>query len=257
MAPGKRKKAIEEDEEPHEVLARKLASQKQTKLAFGKPPEPEPDEEDEDEDNDEDELSMGFLNKTTETKDKSRSQFSTIHASKPAGSGGGGSSSKAKVCPYPCACGSRPRLTRLLPTLAQGAPAAAPATSASGFRGKHSKKTGVAPSVPPPAKGKQRTLGSFGVTGGTSTGGSGKASKGGGSKGGGSTEAAEELEEEEGGGAAARLERAPATGLSTPLRQRQPLSVDGTGLLLHIYTAWATPSRIPRQLARGSGRGEG
>ena len=99
LVPPKRKKnspvRLEEEEEPHEVLARKMANQKQTKLAFGKPPVTE---EEEDEDDDDDELNMGFLTTTTDTKDKSRSKFSEIHASKPAGSGGGSSSSKAKVC---------------------------------------------------------------------------------------------------------------------------------------------------------------
>ena len=41
LVPPKRKKnspvRLEEEEEPHEVLARKMANQKQTKLAFGKP----------------------------------------------------------------------------------------------------------------------------------------------------------------------------------------------------------------------------
>ena len=87
---------VEEEEEPHEVLARKMANQKQTKLAFGKPQVTE-EEEDDDDDDDDDELNMGFLTTTTDTKDKSRSKFSEIHASKPAGSGGGSSSSKAKV----------------------------------------------------------------------------------------------------------------------------------------------------------------
>ena len=45
--PPKRKKnspAVEEEEEPHEVLARKIANQKQTKLSFGKPQETEEEE---------------------------------------------------------------------------------------------------------------------------------------------------------------------------------------------------------------------
>jgi len=101
--PSKRKKnsPIEEEDEPHEVLAKKMANQKQTKLVFGKPPETEEEEEDDDDD---DELNMGFLTSTTDTKDKSRSKFSAIHASKPAGSGSGSSSSKAKVCLRPSPC---------------------------------------------------------------------------------------------------------------------------------------------------------
>ena len=97
--PSKRKKpAVEEEEEPHEVLARKMAAPnlKQPTLhqTLKQPPAAE---EEEDDDDDDDELNMGFLNTTTETKDKSRSKFAEIHSTKPAGSGGGSSSSKAKV----------------------------------------------------------------------------------------------------------------------------------------------------------------
>ena len=108
--PSKRKKpAVEEEEEPHEVLARKMAAPnlKQPTLhqTLKQPPAAEEEEEDDDDD---DELNMGFLNTTTETKDKSRSKFAEIHSTKPAGSGGGSSSSKAKVRLHPCAtCGQR------------------------------------------------------------------------------------------------------------------------------------------------------
>jgi len=96
--PSKRKKpAVEEEEEPHEVLARKMAAPNLKQPTLHQTLKQPPAAEEEEEEDDDDELNMGFLNTTTETKDKSRSKFAEIHSTKPAGSGGGSSSSKAKV----------------------------------------------------------------------------------------------------------------------------------------------------------------
>ena len=101
--PSKRKKpaADEEEEEPHEVMARKMTANLKQPTLDGFAAKPPAAAEEEEDDDDDDELNMGFLNTTTETKDKSRSKFAEIHSTKPAGSGGGSSSSKAKVRLHP------------------------------------------------------------------------------------------------------------------------------------------------------------